>query len=180
MKKITLVLSLFSLSLFMVACGATDDNNTTENDQVVEENNDQTTNDTNQEGTNTNDSNADNTTSNNGDDEAVKMESLDYKDFSLSVDYGSNEEYEAELELNRDNRVEAKIEDDMKGVKIKGTEAFNELYPLVEQLTITQDTTRDEAIQEVLEVFNLADNYLEFEMEIEFKEGTKIEFEDQK
>lgn len=108
------------------------------------------------------------------------MERLAYTDFELSVEYSNHEEYEAELELERDNRVKAEIEDELKGIEIKGPQAFDELYPLVEELTIQQDTSKEDAIQEVLKVFSLEDNYTEFELEIKFKDGTKIEFKDKK
>lgn len=184
MKKITVVLSLFAMSLFMVACGATDKNETPNNDPVVKDSNDQTTNDADQaenlgvegeadtETTNRDDSNAD--------DKAAKMEQLDFIDFDLSVEYENDEEYEAELELKQDNRVEAEIEDDLNGEKLKGREAFDKLFPLVEKLTITQDTSKEEAIEEVLNVFQLDDGYQEFKLEIKFKDDTKIKFEDKK
>ena len=96
------------------------------------------------------------------------------------MDYANNEEYEAELEKNSNNSIEAEIADTLNQVKKKGSDAFNELYPLVKQLTITQETSKEEAIQEVMKVFNLPEDYKEFELEIRFKDGTKIEFEDKK
>ena len=108
------------------------------------------------------------------------MDEIDYADFGLSVDYANHDEYEAELEKNSNNSVEAKIDDSINQVKMKGADAFNELYPLVKQLTITQKTSKEDAIQEVIKVFNLPDDYRELELEVRFKDGTKIEFEDKK
>lgn len=208
MKKLTLFLSLFAMSLFVVACGGTSNTNDTpdNNDQVVEDNNDGATNDSNAtddnggedqtnddttgtnndgtDGTNNDDTNSNNTDAGKTDigdaDEVAKMNNLDYIDFELQVEYAGHKEYEAELELSHDNRVKAEIEDDLNGVKTKGSQAFDELYPLVEQLTITSSTPKEEAIQEILKVFNLESNYEQFEAEIKFKDGTKIEFEDRK
>lgn len=192
MKKFTLFLALFVMSLFVVACGGgTSKTDEAPKDQgkVVEENNNGTTNDsnattdTNKEGTNGTDNqkgsgNADEDHINANEDQITKMNSLEYKDFELKVEYVDFKEYDAELELSQDNRLKAEIEED--GVETKGSEAFDKLYPLVEKLTITADTSKEEAIQEVLTVFNLDSNYEEFELEIKFKDDTKIEFKDQK
>ncbi|QUW22849.1 YusW family protein [Sporosarcina sp. Marseille-Q4063] len=191
MKKITLFIALLALSLVIVACGTTKkDDNQTQDKQTVEDTNDDVTNGTDgnagtdgtdgtddtdeNTGTNTNETNA-------GDeDELAKMDELDYEEFSLEIEYGNQDEYEAELEKNMNNTVEAKIEDSINGVEKNGTEAFNELYPLVESLTINQETGKEEAIKEILEVFNMNNDYSKFEVEIKFKDGTKIEFEDKK
>lgn len=50
----------------------------------------------------------------------------------------------------------------------------------MKQLTITQQTGKEAAIKEVMKVFDLPTDYTEFELEIRFKDGTKIEFEDDK
>lgn len=43
-----------------------------------------------------------------------------------------------------------------------------------------QETAKEEAINEVLEIFKLENNYSEFELKINFKDGSKIKFEDEK
>lgn len=186
MKKTFLFISLFVMSLFVVACG-TNNGNEPANDQVIEDNNNAGTNNTNSNtGTNGTKAGAgtgtEGTNNNNSDlssDEVAKMDALDYQEFSLDIDYGNHKDYEVELDREDDNnRVEAKIEDDMNGVKKRGSEAFAEIYPLVEKLTITRDTTKEEAIKEVLDVFKQDANYQKLELEITFKDGTKIEFED--
>ena len=169
MKKSYVLSSAITLSLALAACGTTADNT----DKVVDK---PITEDSNQGTATRQDENA--TTSNK--DDMQKMDEIDYADFGLSVDYANNDEYEAELEKNSDNSVEAKIDDSLNKVKMKGADAFNELYPLVKQLTITQKTSKEDAIQEVIKVFNLPDDYKELELEIRFKDGTKIEFEDKK
>jgi len=169
MKKIFLFIALMALTLVVVACGTTkDDDNKVENDSVVETDGDAGTDSDQTEN------------SGNQEDMQSKMDELDYTEFNLDVDYANQKKYEAELEKNSDNSTEAEIEDSINDVKKKGAEAFDELYPLVKQLTIVQETTKEEAINEVLKVFNLEDNYKEFELEITFTDGTKIEFEDKK
>lgn len=111
-----------------------------------------------------------------------KMEDLAYSDFDLAVDYSNDLEYEVELELekNSNNTVKSEIDDDLNNVKKSGAEAFDDLYPLVNELAITQETSKADAIQEVLNTFNLPEDYQKFELEIKFHDGTKLEFEDEK
>ena len=186
MKKIYMFIALMALSLVVVACGTSNNEETpVTNEPNVEENNPNgTDNASEMDGTNGNDGTAMN--ANQG--EAVadqnemqkKMDELDYADFELSAEYTDNKEYEAELEKNSNNTVEAKIEDTLTNVEKTGSDAFNELFPLVKQLTITQQTSKEDAIKEVLDVFGLPADYTEFDMEIRFKDGTKIEFDDRK
>ena len=170
MKKTYVLCSAIALSLALAACGTTADNM----DKVVDEPITEESNQGTAKGQNAN------ATTSNQDDIQQKMDEIDYADFGLSVDYANHDEYEAELEKNSDNSVEAKIDDSLNQVNMKGTDAFNDLYPLVKQLSITQKTSKEDAIQEVIKVFNLPDDYKELELEIRFKDGTKIEFEDKK
>lgn len=73
-----------------------------------------------------------------------KMQALDYTEFELEVEYGNDEEYEAQLELKSDGSVAADYEDDMNSIKKQGIEAFNDLYPLVEQLELTPSSNQEE------------------------------------
>ena len=106
------------------------------------------------------------------------MDELDYMEFNLDIYYGTQDEYDVELERNKDDTIEAEIEDSINGVKLKGTDAFNELYPMVKKLTIDQKTSKEDTIKEILDVFNMKNDYSKIEVEITFKDGTKIEFED--
>lgn len=187
MKKMNMFISVTALSFVLVACGSNANDNG--DNQVSEESNQGTVNGmsgqndlsvTNEADKNTDSATEQNVNTSNQDDMQKKMDEIEYADFGLSVDYVRHQEYEAELEKNSDNSVEAEIEDTLNNVKKKGSDAFNELFPLVKQLTITQQTSKADAIQEVMSVFNLPTGYEEFELEIRFKDGTKIEFEDRK
>lgn len=182
MKKLYLIATILVLSLIIAACGQSNDtgnldsNNggTTgeQNDNTGVQNNDGNVTDNDM----TDDSQTEDSTAN-ADDRVQKMESLEYIDFELDVKYNDDQDYEADLELEN-NRVEAKIEDDLNGIEIEGDGAFDELYPLVEQLTIDQNTSKEDAITQVLDVFDLPTDYEEFELEIKFKDGTKKEYDD--
>lgn len=188
MKKLTLLATLFAVSLLLVACGS-GNSDTPAPDKPTEDNSsspgDSGTNGTN--GENSNDPSTDDINSNDGNDPATGeqdelslMETLPYKEFELEVEYADRNEYEAELKLKHGNRVEAEIEDDLSGVKVKGSEAFDQLYALVEKLSIEQGTKKEDAIQDVLTVFDLSSDYTEFELEITFHDGTELEFKDKK
>ena len=183
MRKLFLFIALLALSLVVVACGTTKKvNNQTQDKQAVEEiNNNGMTNGT--DGTDDNTSTNTNTNTNTNEttgteDELAKMDELDYMEFNLDIYYGTQDEYDVELERNKDDTIEAEIEDSINGVKLKGTDAFNELYPMVKKLTIDQKTSKEDTIKEILDVFNMKNDYSKIEVEITFKDGTKIEFED--
>ncbi|MFS0576286.1 YusW family protein [Sporosarcina sp. 179-K 3D1 HS] len=107
-----------------------------------------------------------------------KMEELQYVEFELEVEYADHMEYEVELEKKKDGSIKAGMEDSLNGVEKEGIGAFNELFPLVKQLTITQQTDKEQAITDTLSIFNLPTDYVKFDLEIRFKDGTKIEFKD--
>lgn len=108
------------------------------------------------------------------------MDELQYEEFELQVEYADHTEYEAEIEKKADGSIKAEIEDSLKGVEQKGPGAFNELFPILEQLDITQQTDKEQAIANTLSAFNLPTDYTEFELEIRFKDGTKIEYEEKR
>lgn len=185
MKKKYTVLFTLAFLLVLAACGNSTKDMDQVNDRPVTEengNNSQVGTDiTNESGetANTNDTNQ-NAVVVNQEEMQQKMDELDYADFELAVEYANHQEYEVELEKDSNNSIKAEIEDDLNNIKKKGSDAFNELFPLVQQLTITQQTSKEDAIQEVLATFNLPTDYQEFELDIRFKDGTKLEFEDKK
>lgn len=175
MKKKYLYIFIVAIALALAACGNNTKPGTEENGSGV------------QDGTDTTGESAEPDAPSNQPSDVVnqdemqqKMGELGYADFDLAVEYANHQEYEAELEKSSDNSIKAEIEDDLNAIKKKGSDAFNELYPLVKQLTITGQTSKEDAIQEILTVFNLPTDYQEFELDIRFKDGTKLEFEDRK
>lgn len=167
MKKIILLIFSSILLLGFVGCSSNEENSKepVENDTVVET--EENTND--DSDTESEDTKEENSTS----------DSFNFTDFELEVDYAENKEYEAEYELNNGS-IEAEIEDDLNNVKLKDEEAFNKLKPMLEELNIEQDTPKEDAINEALTVFELPDDYIKFDLEITFENGTKIEFKDEK
>jgi hypothetical protein len=95
--------------------------------------------------------------------------------FDLEVEYDNDVKYEAEYEA--EGNGEAEIEDDLNEVSLKGDDAYNELAPLMEQLQFDSNTEDQEVMTQVLEVFELQNDYKEIELEVTFTDGTKKKYE---
>lgn len=184
MKRSLQLLVVILFSIFLAACGNQADNNDTSSNN----DNADTGNQAQDEADNENDADdesddAANDTQADSDEEMIdKMKELDYAEIEVEIDYGKDNEYEAEIEQDKDkNEIEAELEDEVKeNIDIKGKEAFDKIYPNVKKLTIDQNTSKEDAIDQVLEAFDLDSNYEEFELEITFQDDTELEFEDKK
>ncbi|MBS4216883.1 hypothetical protein KHA96_00980 [Bacillus sp. FJAT-49711] len=114
-------------------------------------------------------------------DAAKKMQELNFTKFDLDVDYENDQDFDIDFEQGNGNGdYEAKIEDTINDRRLKAMEAFNTIYTQLKDLGIDANTPKDEVIQKVLERFNLGDNYHSFELEYTFKDGTKMEINDNK
>ncbi|QTD40916.1 YusW family protein [Sporosarcina sp. Te-1] len=172
---------VLTVALLLGACGGNTNKNGNQNGTTQTDN--QTTNTETATDTNGNNTATENgTATSTGNDSAAmkqKLDEIDYAEFDLSVDYGKDQEYEIEID-QENGMVEAKVEDELNNQLLHGQEAFDDIYPKLQQLTITKDTKLEDAIQQVLTTFNLKDNYKEFDLEIKFHDNTKIDFEDKK
>lgn len=171
MRKTILLTGSLMLIVFLVACGGDDNSSddSTESKKQIDKDNQ-------------NDENVDKTDSDDvaksADDMQAQMDKLDYKEIEIEVDYRKDKEYEIEIEQDEGEPIEAKIEDEVNDEFLKGPEAFNKLYPMVKELSISKDTSKDEAIEDVLNTFDLNKDYDKFELEITFNDGEKLEYED--
>lgn len=107
---------------------------------------------------------------------AAKNAVFNFKEFSLDVDYSATESYEVDYDYERSG-MEAELEDDRKNEKLYGNEAYTKIEPLLKQLTFDSTTPNDEVINQVISVFNIADDYQKIDVEVKFQDGTKKEFE---
>lgn len=189
MRKLIVLFSAVFMSLFLVACGddgadndvptaeddvednaenteePSDDDETVDDAVIDEEDDDKDGNESEQ--------------AKDQDDMKKMMEDVNFDDIEVEISYGSDKEYEAEIEHHDNGDIEAEIEDELNGEDIDNDlEAFNKLYPLVKQLEIEQGTDKEDVIKQVLDVFDLEDDYEEFEVDIRFDDGTKLSYED--
>ncbi|WOV84204.1 YusW family protein [Sporosarcina jeotgali] len=182
-KSASIAGSVLATALLLGACGSNDtstDKDTTgttaEPGTVTDDSADTNTNANSSDSTSTNgsmDSDSDQ------DYMKEKMDKLTYDEFELEVDYGKDKEYEIEIEQDN-GKVEATVEDELSNTDLKGRAAFDEIYPNLEKLDITETTSKEQAIQQTLDAFGLKDDYMKFGIEITMPDGQKIEFEDKK
>lgn len=114
-------------------------------------------------------------------DEQKMMEEIPFTKFSLEIDYAPDMQYDFEYEEN-DNGASyrAELEDSVHDKKLKGKEAFQMLYTLMQDIHLDENTTKEEAMQQIFDTFQIDDNYTKFELDYVLKNGTKKEFEDRK
>ena len=101
--------------------------------------------------------------------------SHNFADFNLDVDYSPTEKYEASFEKDVDG-IEAIIEDELNNEHLHGNEAFDRLNPILEQLKFNATTPNEQVIEEVLSAFSLDNNFIEFELDVLFSDGTQKEY----
>ncbi|GKV57277.1 hypothetical protein NCCP2222_32240 [Sporosarcina sp. NCCP-2222] len=108
------------------------------------------------------------------------MDKLSFQEIEVEISYGKDKEYEAEIEQDQNEPIKAKIEDEVNQIYLNGQEAFDDLYPKVQQFDLSNESTKEETINQVLKVFNLQADYEKFEVEITYNEGSKLDVEDRK
>lgn len=165
----------------LAACGTDDNDDTSVNEQSETPAEQEDTGGTDDGMTETEDENNPNTnedTTQDTDDKNEKMEQLEFAEIDLDVEYDDNKDYNAEIEKKSSGEYKSELEDELNNQYLKGDEAFNHIYPMAEKLNINSDSTKEEVIKEILQAFELEENYREFEVEIIFHNGTKVEFED--
>ena len=98
-----------------------------------------------------------------------------FAEFNLDIDYSPTEKYEASFEKDVDG-LEASIEDQLNNVNLHGNEAYDKLNPILEKLTFDATTPNEQVIEQVLSAFGLDTNYIEFELDVLFTDGTQKEY----
>ena len=98
-----------------------------------------------------------------------------FAEFNLEVDYSPKVKYDASFEKDVDG-IEASIEDQVNNINLRGNEAFDKLNPLLEKLTFDASTPNEQVIEQVLSTFGLDSNYVEFELDVLYTDGTQKEY----
>ena len=147
--------------------------NEEDDDQAIEENPDQA------------DDGTENDEATNGDvaqddDQATikeTMEELDLAEIEIKVEYPNDNEYELEIDKSSQGNYEVELDDEINNIKLKGMDAFDTILPNLEKLDITKESSKEDVIAQVIEAFELNDDYEEYDIEVIFSDGTKMEFE---
>ncbi len=102
-----------------------------------------------------------------------------FRSFNLEVDTMKQKDaVEASFDLDV-SETEAEYTDKLKDIKLSGDEAYTKLEPIFKDLGLTKDMTREEVIESVSKAFDIED-FAEFELEIEFPDGTEQEYSELK
>lgn len=105
----------------------------------------------------------------------MQTSNIPFSSFDLDVEYDQFKSFEIEYE-NEASGMEAKIKDELNNRKISGDEAFQELQSRFEQFKFDASTSEQDVVNEVLNSFELSDNYKEFELDVQFADGTEKEY----
>lgn len=175
--------------VFLAACGGNDDADdpvedvTDELEEGVEEGIDDAEDMIENQG-NDMDDDDDATTSTDGADQAdmeAQLENLNFHDIEIEISYGEDREFELSLDRDDDdNRIDAEIEDEINNVFFEGRDAFEHIFPKLESLELSSDSAEEEVIEQVLNAFDLPNDYDKFEIEVYFNDGKRIDFEHRK
>ncbi|HSL87430.1 MAG TPA: YusW family protein [Bacteroidales bacterium] len=100
-----------------------------------------------------------------------------FKEFDLEVE---SDDHALSVEFEVKNGVyyaDVEIEQNGQETELEGSAALDYLLPILEKLTIDTSMSRQQIVDRVLAAFNWTYTYDEFEIEVEFVDGTSIDFE---
>lgn len=98
-----------------------------------------------------------------------------FRSFSLDVDTANQKDaIEASFEMDI-SETEAEYKNKLTDINLSGDKAFSELQPIFKELALTPDMTSEEVIEKVSEAFGVTD-YAEFDLEINFADGSEKEY----
>ncbi|WP_338653320.1 YusW family protein [Sporosarcina psychrophila] len=102
-----------------------------------------------------------------------------FRSFDLDIDtVKKRDAIEASFDLDM-SEIEAEYKNKLNNIKLSGDKAYSELQPIFKELGLTTDMSREEVIEKVSKAFG-AEDYAEFDLEIEFTDGSEQEFSDMK
>ena len=181
MKTIRIIFASIVLMTALSACGTNNQGGTDNNNTENSENTLNTTEDI-QPDTMTNDEDDTFDYNRTQDDDYMrsKMEELNFNEISVEVIYQDGKEYEAEIDQDRNEPMEAKVEDDLNNAFLQGKDSFDHIFERSKKLEITNESSDQDVIKQVLQSFDLPKDYTEFEIEITFNDGKKLDVEDRK
>ncbi|SDN64940.1 YusW family protein [Bacillus sp. OK048] len=107
-----------------------------------------------------------------------QLEKLDFTEIDLKVSYGEQKEYEAKINHDNSGFIGGEVDDEINNEHLSGEAAFDSIYPKVKKLTISKDTNKKDAINQILNSFDLPADYTQFMCEIIFNNGTELKYVD--
>ena len=112
---------------------------------------------------------------------ARALANLPFTKFDLDIDGDDDDDdLDVEFEVYSSGSYKAEVEieiDDRKEVELNGERALNYLLPIFEDLNINANMSQRDIVNEVIRAFQWRYGYDEFELEVRFRNGTRIDFE---
>jgi len=165
------------LSIVLMACG-TDNTSETDNQDVnLTENTEEILDDAEQNKDETKEDSS-NGTKDNTEDQAAAETPYGFLEFNLEANlegYNDDEALDVEYEYETDE-IEASYHDRLNDINLSGEDALTELDRVFSSFSFDENTPEDDILDEVLEEFNVLDEASEVELEIEFENGTELEY----
>jgi hypothetical protein len=100
-----------------------------------------------------------------------------FNKFDLEIEVDGRDTIDAEYEVAKDH--EAKYVNELAGINVEGTEAFDRLDDMFMKIMLESKTSQQDVIDGIMEWFGL-DTYTKFDLEIDYDDGTKVDIEDTK
>ncbi|MPQ24196.1 YusW family protein [Bacillus paralicheniformis] len=100
------------------------------------------------------------------------VESVPYAAFALEVNYGRGKHNTFEAVYDKQEREKASIKDCLNGADREGEEALNEMKMVLSELSVAKSDSKQDVISNVLEAFNLDEQYDRFHLRVKWPDGT--------
>ena len=112
---------------------------------------------------------------------ARALANLPFTKFDLDIE-GDDDDYELEVDFeiysSGNYKAEVEIElDDRKEMELNGRKALEYMLPILEDLNINASMSQREIINEVIRAFDWDHGYEDFELEVQFRNGTRIDID---
>lgn len=95
--------------------------------------------------------------------------------FELEIDVDNKDAVDAEYEVEKD--FEPEFQNKLTDIDLKDEDAMAELDKMFSTINLQHDMSGEQAREKILEYFQI-DTYSKFKLDVEFDDGTKLDFED--
>lgn len=99
-----------------------------------------------------------------------------FQEVEVSITYPNDRDYEFEISKD-DGIIEASLEDELSRRQLKGKKAFDFIYERMVELPIDKNEEFKTIRDKIISAFDLQEDYVKFDIEIIFQDGSVIEFE---
>ncbi|WP_158541099.1 YusW family protein [Sporosarcina sp. BI001-red] len=98
-----------------------------------------------------------------------------FNKFDLEIDIDNTDTIEAQYKIEKEFKPE--YQNKLTNIDLEGADAMDELSKMFQTVNLQHDMSGEEAREKILEYFQI-DLYSKFKLDVEFDDGTKLDFED--